>query len=311
MSYVNTSRNSSQFFRPVVLVIAGWLAVAASLAAQEIRFKSGTERVTVAVVVRDSNGRPLKGLSATDFEVRDEGQPSPITNFAHEVSPASIALLLDSSGSMRVGPKLGQAGEVAHLLMSVMAKGSDEAALFGFGKSVQTLQPFTDDFDQIRNAFPSVAPFGLTSLYDAIAKTAQEVAQRPGRHALIVLTDGIDTSSALTAAEVSGIASAIDVPVYVVAVGLSVDLAGQTPTDTDEVNLNDLARWTGGAFFTATNTAQRLSVVREILADLRHQYVLGLEPGASPGWHRLEVRVRQRATTQTRSGYWVGASALD
>ena len=105
MSYVSTSRNSSQFFRPLVLVIAGWLAVAASLAAQEIRFKSGTERVTVAVVVRDSNGRPLKGLSATDFEVRDEGQPSPITNFAHEVV-LQLALIL--AAWQRALPKLEQ-----------------------------------------------------------------------------------------------------------------------------------------------------------------------------------------------------------
>jgi VWFA-related protein len=311
MSDANTSRNSHQFFTPGVLVAAGWLALTVSLTAQEIRFKAGTERVTVAVVVRDSSGRPVKGLSATDFEVRDEGQPRVITDFSHQIGTASVALLLDSSGSMRVGPKLEQAGEVAHLLLSVLTKGSDEAALFGFGKSVQTIQPFTDDFDEIRTAFPAVAPFGVTSLYDAIAKTAQEVAQRPGRHALIVLTDGIDTSSALTPAQVSGIASAIDVPVYVVAVGLSVDLSGNRPLDVEDVNLDDLARWTGGAYFAATNTAERLMAVREILADLRHQYVLAVEPGDSPGWHRLEVRVRQRATTQARSGFWVGPSALD
>jgi hypothetical protein len=135
----------------------------------------------------------------------------------------------------------------------------------------------------------------------------RKVALRPGRHALVVLTDGMIRAAAHR--DVSGIATR-SMFRFVVAVGLSVDLSGHRPLDVEDINLDDLARWTGGVFC-GTNTAQRLAVVREILADLRHQYVLGVEAGASPGWHRLEVRVRQRATTQTRSGYWVGASALD
>jgi hypothetical protein len=132
------------------------------------------------------------------------------------------------------------------------------------------------------------------------------VAQRPGRHAVVVLTDGIDTSSRLTGPEVSGIASAIDVPVYVVAVGLSIDLLNEPLAGSDVGTSEDLARWTGGTLYVATNAAGNSIAAREIVQDLRHQYLLGLESSDVPGWHRLEVRVRQRAAIQARSGYWVG-----
>ena len=193
---------------------------------------------------------------------------------------------------------------MAHLLMSV-GQGIDEAALVGFGKGSprQHLQTTAIRFGRLRRG--SVR---LTSLYDRDCETARR--GRVWTPSLIVLTDGIDRA-ARSQRRKSRASQWPSTYRSMWSVGLSVERKRQTTTEKDDVNLNDLARWTGGAFFTAINTAQRLSVVREILADLRHQYVLGLEPGASPGWHRLEVRVRQRATTQTRSGYWVGTSALD
>ena len=158
-----------------------------------------------------------------------------------------------------------------------------------------------------------VNPYGSTSLYDAIAATAQQLALRPGRRALVVLTDGVDTSSQLTAPEVSGIASAIDMPVYVVAVGTSVDLAAENTGKAEDVsgNLSDLARWSGGMFYRAVTTAEGSVAARQIVTDLQHQYLIAFEPGVAPGWHRIEVRARQRMTLQARSGYWVGPSAFD
>lgn len=277
-----------------------------SIGGQQVRFQGGVSRVTIAVVVRDSQGRPVRGLSAHDFEVRDQGMSRPITDFQHEISPISIAMLLDTSGSMRVGPKLERASEFAHLLLATLTERKDEAALFAFEHTVHAVHDFTDRFDPLRKRFASVRAFGSTSLYDAIAETAQQVGQRPGRHAVVVLTDGIDTSSRLTAPEVSGIASAIDVPVYLVAVGLAIDVSDEARVRPEIGTAKDLAQWTGGRLHVATSAAESSIVAREIVEDLRHQYVLGLDSSDVPGWHRLEVRVRQRVAVQARSGYWVG-----
>ena len=267
----------------------------------------------VAIVARDKNGRAVRGLSAGDFEVLDQGQPRRILDFRNDESPVSVAVLLDTSGSMQIGIKTQRASEVGHLLLASMNEGVDEAALFVFDKSVRTTQPFTTEFDAVRAALASVKPYGSTSLYDAIAATSQQLALRPGRRALVVLTDGVDTSSQLTAPEVSMIASAIDMPVYVVAVGTSIETSAENAGNAEEAsgNLSDLARWSGGMFYRAATTAEGGVAARQIVSDLRQQYLIAFEPGQAPGWHRIEVRARQRMTLQARSGYWVGPSSSE
>jgi Ca-activated chloride channel homolog len=284
----------------VALMATSWSH--STLSAQQPVFRSSAERVTVAVVVRDRDGRPMRNLSEADFEVTDDGQFREILDFRNDVSPVSIGLLLDTSGSMHIGGKLDRASEVGHLLLSSMSEGTDEAALFVFDKTVRTAQPFTSDFDRVRASFGPVNPWGATSLYDAIAETAQQLSKRPGRRAMVVLTDGVDTSSQLTPQEVSGIASTIDMPVYVVAVGTSVTEGGE---------LTNLARWSGGMLYGVSNAADGSVVARQIVSELRHQYLIAFEPSSSVGWHRIDVRSRQRVTLQARSGYWVGPSTLD
>ena len=281
-------------------VLAGcWSS--SGLSAQQPVFRSGAERVTVAVVVRDRNGRPIRGLSEADFEVTDDGQFRQILDFRNEVSPISVGLLLDTSGSMQIGGKRERAAQVGHFVLSAMNEGTDEAALFVFDKVVRTAQPFTSEFDKLLSSFDAVNPWGSTSLFDAIAETAQQVLKRPGRRALIVLTDGVDTSSQLTPQEVSGMASAIDMPVYVIAVD----------TTATEGELTNLARWSGGMLYGVSNTADGSVMARQIVSELRHQYLIAFEPSPSLGWHRIDVRSRQRVTLQARSGYWVGATTFN
>lgn len=270
--------------------------------AQQPIFRSSAERVTVAVVARNREGRPIPGLLPADFEVLDDGTSRQILDFRNDAGPISLAFLLDSSGSMHVAGKLERAGEVAHFVLASMDEARDEAALFVFDKAVRTSQPFTNEFQKVKGALASVHPWGSTSLYDAIAETAQQLAQRPGRRAVIVLTDGVDTSSHMTPEAVSGIASSIDMPVYVV---------GVDTVATGTGDLSNLAQWSGGMFYGISKTADSSLFARQIVGELRHQYLLAFEPSPAEGWHRIEVRSRQRVTLQSRSGYWIGRSASD
>ena len=230
-------------------------------------------------------------------------------DFRNDSSAITVAVLLDTSGSMRIGPKLQQASDIVRLLLASMIEGTDEVGLFVFDKRVRPVQPFTTQFEPLRSALTQVHPYGSTSLYDAIGETAREFADRPGRRALVVLTDGVDTSSELTSAEVSGIASSMDMPVYVVAVERSsADLTAERTEKAADIsaNLTDLAQWSGGAFFGVASPGEGSAAARQIVADLRSQYLLAFEPDGSPGWHRIEVRSGRRVTLQTRTGYWTG-----
>jgi Ca-activated chloride channel family protein len=251
-------------------------------------------------------------LGKDDFELLDAGVPRPIVEFRTEQSPLSLGILVDVSGSMDVTAKLEGVRLAAHHLLSWMRPGVDEAALYMFSTSLTEVVGFTRETDRIRTGLERISPFGATSLHDAIAAAADRVVERGRlRRAVVVLTDGIDTASRLTAAEVSGIASAIDVPVYVLAVVSPIDdpddeLALHEETQ-QQADLSDLARWTGGALIMASQAAEASLAARQIVTELRNQYLIAFEPSQKPGWHPLELRLRPRGlTVRARSGYYAG-----
>ena len=187
-------------------------------------FKSGVDLVTVSATVRDRKGRLVTGLEARDFEVVDRGERRAISQFRTDRAPLSLAILFDVSGSMDVAARMTAAKFAAHHLLSWLEEGRDEAALFSFDSRLHEVAPFTVDTRALNGALGEVDPFGATSLHDAISEAADRVATRGNpRRAVVVLTDGIDTSSSRTPAQVSGLAAAIDVPVYVIAVVMPID----------------------------------------------------------------------------------------
>jgi VWFA-related protein len=159
-------------------------------------------------------------------------------------------------------------------------------------------------------------PFGATSLNDAIAQTAQRVGERSGRRrAIAVLTDGNDNASRLKTNEVAVIASGIDVPVYIFGIVPSIDNpTEETATSSAERSplaggLTTLATRTGGRLVMASSPAQRSMAARQILDELRHQYLMAFESSGRPGWHPLVVRARDKdLTVRARSGYIAGQS---
>jgi hypothetical protein len=125
----------------------------------------------------------------------------------------------------------------------------------------------------------------------------------------------------MTAQQVSGLASSIDVPVYIVLVVSPLDRVGKSTTSLIDPHLaeqrdgalGNLARWTGGDILVPVSEAETLAATKQIVDELRQQYLLAFEPSAAPGWHALELKTKPNLIVRARSGYLVaaaGASAV-
>jgi Ca-activated chloride channel homolog len=278
-------------------------------------FKGGIDMVRIAAVVRDHKGRFVQDLSARDFEVIDAGQPQSIADFRHDIAGVSVAVLFDVSGSME--GHLPNAREAATHVLSWLDASRDEAAIFTFDTRLDERTPFTTGLRTLPDSIVQVVPFGETSLHDAIAETARRVGRREGRRrAVIVLTDGADNASRMTPSEVSAVASEIDVPVYIFGIVPSIDNPSDDGSTASAARwafagpLSDLAAWTGGHVFVASTPGQRSIAARQIIDELRHQYLISFESSGTPGWHPLVVRARNKdLTVRARSGYIAGQSS--
>lgn len=286
-----------------------------SVAQNGPQFRSDAALVRVGVTVRDARGRLVRGLSPNQFVVRDRGVERPVRQLLSDAAPLSVAVLFDVSGSMAVGSTMQAARLAATALLGELDPGRDEAALLAFDSRLSDVAPFTSDVRTLTGVLGQMTPFGATSLHDAIAAAAAKVSQRVHpRRAVIVLTDGVDTSSRYTPAEVSGQASAIDVQVHVIALVLPIDdpssdrATPQASRTAPAGSVSDLARWTGGTMRYASDMRAAQRAVREMVDELRHHYVLGIEPLGGAGWHPLDIRTTTTThTVRARGGYMLEA----
>lgn len=274
-------------------------------------FRSAVNLVSVSAVVRDKRGKVMSSLQDKDFVVLDGGKKRELLNFqSTATAPASVALLVDGSGSMQLGAAHEIARYISRELLSTLDPRRDTAALFSFDTRLLTLCDFTSDFATIKAGLGSIESFGSTSLYDAIAGTSALVeAKAFSRRAVIVLTDGADTSSAYSLERVAWIASSIDVPVYIFAVGdgLAPGLALDDEKDGEGSDLAELARATGGDLFIANTRDSIEAAVKRVSEELRHQYVLAFEASPENGMRRLEVRTR-KPNLRVKSRNWYQVS---
>jgi Ca-activated chloride channel family protein len=322
MTYLNGKklgyRTAMRWFLQALVVTlipsTGWAQGTAE--SQQATFRTGVDLVTVSATVRDGKGRLVKDLLKKDFEVIDRGEKRSINEFRSERAPLSLAILFDVSGSMDTADRSAAARFAAYHLLSQLEQGRDEAGLFAFDSRLREVAPFTVDTRALKGALGEVDPFGATSLHDAISAAAERVATRPtARRAVVVLTDGIDTASRMTPAQVSAKAAAIDVPVYIIAVVLPIDDPGsdratpgarrQAPASVGTIE--DLSRWTGGALYYSSTSASAYQAARAVVDELRHLYLIAFEPGSEPGWHPIEIRTSQKDfVVRTRGGYVAG-----
>jgi len=267
-------------------------------------FRASVDVVTIAAVVRDKHGRVVPSLTKDDFTVLDGGKAQPIVEFQPDSNgPLSIALLIDGSGSMRQSSS--QSRRAAETLLALLNKHSDDVALMSFDTRLITLRDFTSDFHTLRSGLDEVETWGATSIYDAIAGAAGIVdAHTRKRRAVLVVTDGSDNWSSYSPAEAAWIASTIDVPVYVLAVtARAADTDNAQPTGGE---LAEVARATGGEYFAADTETRQAMALGRLIEDLRHQYLIAIEPTRSGGLRALDVKTR-KPSLKVRARQWYAA----
>ncbi len=294
------------------------VAAAAALAlftggAQEQKFRSGVDLVRVDALVTEGN-RIVTGLTAADFELRDNGVVQVIDGIALESMPLTLTFVLDTSGSV-AGGKMAHMSSAVDLLLKGLRE-QDRVGLVTFSHRVWQRLPLTPDLQLVRGTLAAANVAGGTSLHDAVyAGLALSEAQE-SRSLVIVFSDGMDNSSWLASATVERAARRADAVVYGVAVaagatavidvgqGRSVRfrpeyLPGQTEF------LDAIASATGGRVIKADDTVNLPSAFEEILQEFRTRYLITYSPTSDArGWHTIDVKVKgRRADVKARRGY--------
>ena len=210
------------------LILAGTLLAAqqppAPAAPQDptaFKFRTGVELINVNATVTDQSGRFVPGLAREDFRVFDDEAPQTITHFSAERVPVSIGIVLDTSGSMD-GEKIVAARDALNRFLSELLDADDEVFLFRFDNAPQLLQGWTKDKRLVSDTVQRIQPRGGTALYDAVAEAVQMAQQGHNRKkAVLIISDGNDTSSRTDVFAVKQLIRETEVLVYAIGVDTS------------------------------------------------------------------------------------------
>jgi Ca-activated chloride channel homolog len=281
-----------------------------------------TDLVVVPVFVTDSRGHRVSGLSRSDFEVRDDGRRVEPNYFAAGAERVALLFLLDASGSTR--DIVNEQRETALAVFSHFGPRS-RVAVLQFRERPELTVPFTNDLRVARKGFQIAAlPDRRTAIFDAALAAVRafgKEGQRPEeRRIVVLLSDGLDTASASSAADAVAEARAAGVSFYVIHVPLFEPRDGHLVARRPSKGFRELAEKTGGQFFVVGDARTSLDphaehdlrpIFQAIAEDLLGQYLLGYqagEEGRRPGFHRVEVRLtnterRRLRVRQLRDGY--------
>jgi Ca-activated chloride channel homolog len=297
---------------PAVILVALTTLATGVLVAQE-RLRTGVELVSLSVTVTEA-GRYITGLEKDQFEVYEDGVKQSISFFSREQQPIALAILLDTSASM--DRRLDTAQEAAVGFARRM-RPDDTMTVIDFDSQVRVLQAFTNDVAALEKAIRSTSVNGSTALYNAIYISLKELkkvkapsAEEIRRQAIVVLSDGDDTSSLVEYEEVLDLAKRSETAIY--AVGLKQNDSGRVEFKEAEFVLKQLANETGGRAFFPANVSELPAIYQQISEELASQYSIGYTSRntvRNGNWRRLVVRVsRPGLQTRTRQGYY-GPSA--
>lgn len=283
--------------RAGVVVALMYVATSAASLAQAPTFSADVAVVRVDVSVRQ-NGRALRGLTAADFELVDNGVPQRVSLVGLESMPLSVVVALDLSGSVQ-GARLAHLQKAGQRVVD-MLEPRDTSALVTFSDRALVAVDVTSDKARLTSALQRVVPGADTALVDA-AHTAMVLGDADAsRPVVIVFSDGVDTASFLSPAQVLDTARRTGPVVY------AVTSAAAEPGGF----LDDLVRLTGGRRLDAPSLDRVSDTFADILREARERYLITYSPTgvAAGGWHDVSVRVRGngRADVRARPGYLAG-----
>jgi Ca-activated chloride channel homolog len=259
-------------------------------------FSTGVNLVQVYATVTDREGQPVTALTAADFHVAEDRTPQTITTFSAGEFPLSVTIALDRSFSM-AGERLALSRQAARSFIAAL-RPTDEVMVLAVGSEIETVAPPASARDAARTRWDAIDAWGTTPLYDATAEALGAMQRRSGRRALLLISDGADRDSHMSATDLIARARESNVLVYPVAIG------GTRPPV-----FGELANVTGGRTFFVDDPRRLESQLRTLARELRFQYLLGYVPsraaGADPGWRAIEVTVsRPDVRVRARDGYF-------
>ncbi len=278
-------------------------------------FRAAVEMVSLSVTVLNQQNHYLTDLDSGDFSIYEDGAKQEVSYFNRTTLPVALSLLIDTSASME--QRLGITQEAA-VGFARKLRPQDLAQVVDFDTRVEVLQDFTADTGALEKAIRSTTAGGSTSMHNALYISLKELAKIKAksdddvrRRAVVLLSDGEDTSSLVSFEEVLDLAKRSATTIY--SIGLQSRETGFSKGFREaEFVLRQLAQETGGrAFF--PQRAEDLAGIYGVIADeLASQYTLGYastNPKRDGGWRRLNVQVnRQGTTARTKRGYFAPVS---
>lgn len=299
-------------------VILGAVALAGPLYAQEpppgtrptpppFVLEVEVEVVSVTAVVHDKSGHFVKGLGPKDIELLEDGVPQEVSYFREasadqgaEKIPLSVVMVLDSSGSMARNMNFLQEAAINFVRK---LEDVDSALVVSFNESIKGSAEFSGDADRLEQFVDALQAWGGTSLNDAIHYGLNRIRDQRGRKAVIVFSDGEDTTSQMKEQEVVDYARAVEASVYTIGIRGSGPGGGSSPRGF----LRRISRETGGEFFFPERVGDLNKVFSAISDELHQHYLLAYTPRRGPDgtFRNITLRTKQKdLEVRVRKGYF-------
>jgi len=270
-------------------------------------FRASTDVVLLHVTVTGRAGRHVEDLTAEDFVVLEDGVPQQVSMVSKAEEPLALSLLLDTSGSMDESIGLAQR---AAIQFTERLRPSDLAQVVAFNQHVRVIQPFTSNPAEVAAAIRQTTVQGTTALYAALQTSLRELGTVRATHgirrgAIVLLSDGEDTSSAVSFDEVFELARRSNVSIYPIGLNVRTKVDGRTMNPAPGI-LQKFADVTGGRAIFVDRADQLSRVYDQVADELASQYTLAYTPRSSNDgkWHNVTVQVdRTNVAARTRAGY--------